>query len=123
MSTYAPTRNEPLTSNEQAALRGKLEQQRAFRIEQLTQLSSPTRLSLLNRPLSSTDHEVFTSLAAGARAALRDVQEALWRIDEGRYGRCTSCAEPLGIERLEILPQSALCMQCQQTATLRKPSG
>jgi DnaK suppressor protein len=67
-------------------------------------------------PLSSTDPEIFRSLVSGARAALRDVQAALWRIDEGDYGRCVRCAEPVGLERLEILPQTALCMTCQRAA-------
>ena len=99
----------PLSDERVAGLRGMLEQQRAFRIEQLAQLH---RVGAPG-PLGSTNQEVFTSLVAGARAALRDVQNALWRIEEGRYGRCTSCGTPVGLARLEVLPQAALCMPCQ----------
>jgi RNA polymerase-binding transcription factor len=96
-----------------AVLRSMLEEQRTFRLEQLAQLHLPTPAG----PLSSTDPEIFRSLAAGARAALRDVQGALWRMDEGSYGTCIRCREPIGIERLEILPQTALCMACQRATS------
>lgn len=95
---------------QEAVLRGMLEQQRRFRLEQLTQLHRPGAPG----PLGTADREIRTSLARGARAALHDVQSALWRMDEGRYGLCTDCEQPVGVERLEILPQVALCMSCQR---------
>jgi DnaK suppressor protein len=100
----------PLSNDQLAVLRSMLDQQREFRLDQLTQLHLPGP----HGPLSSTDPEIFRSLVAGARAALRDVQSALWRMDEGRYGRCVSCQEWIELERLEILPQTALCMTCQR---------
>ncbi len=99
-----------VTQDEIAVLHAMLEQQRDFRIEQLAQLHRPGP----HGPLSSTDDEVFRSLSSGARAALRDVQAALWRIEEGRYGVCTSCAAPVEFGRLEILPQVARCMSCER---------
>jgi DnaK suppressor protein len=93
-------------------LRAMLEQQREFRVTQLTELHLPDPRS----PLSSPDPEIFRSLVSGARAALREVQSALWRMDEGRYGRCVDCDEPVGLARLEILPQTARCMRCQRSA-------
>jgi RNA polymerase-binding transcription factor len=106
-----PDRRTPPAGHEVAGLRRMLEEQRAFRLEQLAQLYHPDP----HRPLSSTDPEVLRSLVEGARAALRDVQSALWRIEDGSYGACASCGNPLEVERLEILPQAALCMPCQQS--------
>lgn len=37
---------------------------------------------------------------------------ALRRIDEGDYGDCTECGEPIAIRRLEIDPAAALCISC-----------
>jgi DnaK suppressor protein len=102
----------PVPDDQLAVLRGMLEQQREFRLDQLAQLHLPGP----HGPLSSTDPEIFRSLVSGARAALRDVQAALWRIEEGRFGRCVDCNEPVGVERLEILPQTARCMRCQGAA-------
>lgn len=90
------------------SLRGMLEEQREFRLDQLAQLHHLGP----NGPLSSTDPEIFRSLVSGARAALRDVQDALWRMAQGCYGQCARCAGPIGLERLEILPQTALCLRC-----------
>ena len=87
-----------------------LEEQREFRLEQLRELHEPGP----GRPLGSTDPEIFRSLVAGAREALRDVQAALWRMDDGRYGRCVSCSGAVEVQRLEILPQTARCLACQR---------
>jgi len=100
------------TKTELESIRSILVEQRKFRMDQLAQLHVPGP----HRPLSSTIPEIFSELEAGARAALREVQAALWRIEDGTYGLCTSCGQPIGVERLEILPQAALCMPCQRTA-------
>lgn len=102
-----------LSDGQTAELRAMLEEQRAFRLEQLAQLHLPRHPSTPS-PLTSTDPEIFRSLVTGAREALREVQSALWRMEVGRYGRCVSCDEPVEVERLEILPQTALCMACQR---------
>ncbi|HEV7203991.1 MAG TPA: hypothetical protein VGN18_05235 [Jatrophihabitans sp.] len=107
-----------LTEAQVTMLRHMLEQQRAFRLEQLAELHRPGVPGLLG----STDDEVFTSLSTGARAALRDVQHALWRMDEGGYGLCTACAAPLRLEVLEVLPQAALCLPCQRATTDQRAS-
>jgi RNA polymerase-binding transcription factor DksA len=100
----------PFTESELAVLRGLLEQQRAFRIDQLSQLDRVNPPGPLS---SSEDAEVAFSLANGARAALRDVQLALWRMDDGHYGRCTDCGGWLEKQRLAILPQIATCLGCR----------
>ena len=109
-SVPARTAPVPLTSDQLASLRSALEEQRTFRVEQLAQLRHPGQLG----PLSCADEEVLHPLRDAARAALREVQRALWRMDDGSYGRCTSCGEPVGVERLEVVPQAALCMPCQR---------
>ena len=38
----------------------------------------------------------------------------LKRIDEGTYGRCAHCGEPIGPKRLEALPWAKLCIDCQE---------
>jgi DnaK suppressor protein len=95
-----------------ASLRTLLEQQRGFRCDQLDQLH---RHDLL-RERNDTDREINESLVAGARAALREVLQALRRMAEGSYGTCRRCGERLPIERLEVLPQLSLCMPCQREA-------
>jgi DnaK suppressor protein len=109
-STLPAPAEHPLTARQVAALKAMLEEQRAFRIDQLLDLHRPGS----GAPLGSTDPEIVRSLMVGARAALQDVQSALWRIDEGTYGHCVDCGTPIPFERLEILPQTARCLPCQR---------
>ena len=47
-------------------------------------------------------------------AELQAVRAALERIDEGRFGDCTDCGEPIAPARLQALPSAARCAACQQ---------
>ena len=50
---------------------------------------------------------------------VNQVQQALRRHAEGRYGRCDDCGEPIDPERLAVRPQATLCITCQR----RRESG
>jgi RNA polymerase-binding transcription factor DksA len=92
------------------ALRARLEEQRQFRLEQLAALAEPT--------LDADGHrEVAEVLAAGARQALADIETALERIGTGRYGTCLRCGAPIPLERLDIIPETGLCVDCQRSTT------
>jgi DnaK suppressor protein len=97
------------TESQLVLLRDLLEAHRSFRCDQLEQL----RRAALLPGRTATDREINESLVSGARASLREVMRALRRIDDASYGTCLRCFEPLPIERLEVLPQAALCMACQ----------
>jgi DnaK suppressor protein len=103
-----------LTPERIAGIKQRLETQREFRVEQLTALKYPGAPG----PFGSTDREVLASLFSGAKAALHEVQGALWRLEEGTYGLCTGCGAPLDVETLEVVPQTAQCRSCQGSAAL-----
>jgi RNA polymerase-binding transcription factor DksA len=48
------------------------------------------------------------------KGSLADVEHALGKLDEGTYGRCERCGEPIGAERLEAIPEARLCITCKQ---------
>jgi RNA polymerase-binding protein DksA len=58
------------------------------------------------------DHEM--SLANNARALLAQTEHALERIDDGTYGACESCGQPIGKMRLMAFPRATLCLSCKQ---------
>jgi RNA polymerase-binding protein DksA len=58
------------------------------------------------------DHEM--SMAKNARDNLTLVKEAIARVDEGTYGVCESCGQPIGKMRLQAFPRATLCMECKQ---------
>ena len=44
----------------------------------------------------------------------REIDEALLRIDQAKFGVCESCETPVPLARLEILPFARFCITCQQ---------
>jgi YteA family regulatory protein len=46
---------------------------------------------------------------------LREIHDALKRIDEGRYGICTYCGKEIARDRLEAVPYARLCIECQES--------
>ena len=50
------------------------------------------------------------SLAATLRDQLDDVVAALARLDDGTYGRCSVCGEPIAPARLEAMPSASVCI-------------
>jgi RNA polymerase-binding transcription factor len=47
------------------------------------------------------------------RKLLNKIDDALKRIDEGSYGLCESCENPIGIDRLKARPVTTLCIDCK----------
>ena len=47
------------------------------------------------------------------RTELANVEHALEKIEQGTYGTCDNCGQPIDPERLEALPQANLCMNCK----------
>lgn len=97
------------TDAQRSMLRTMLEEQRNFRIEQIRQ-PLPAR----GRAQTEADREVASAILQAAQIALRDIDAALARMDNGTYGKCVRCGHRMRVERLEVLPQVALCMDCQR---------
>ena len=49
-----------------------------------------------------------------AANTLKDVRDALRRIDEGSYGRCVDCDRPIEPARLEAVPWTPYCLADQK---------
>jgi RNA polymerase-binding protein DksA len=45
---------------------------------------------------------------------LQDIEDALERIHEDRFGRCEECEHEIALERLRAIPYAALCVDCQR---------
>jgi RNA polymerase-binding transcription factor len=52
------------------------------------------------------------SAAKNLDAKLQHVERALGKLDDGTYGICDNCGEPIGPERLEAMPWAVLCVRC-----------
>lgn len=107
-----PSLNGDLSAEQLAMLHDMLEEQRRFRIEQLTAPAPEPGT------MSDAEREIRETILHGAQLALADVEAALDRMRHGTYGSCVHCAQRLPSERLEVVPQAALCMPCQQRADI-----
>jgi RNA polymerase-binding transcription factor DksA len=56
------------------------------------------------------------ALASTLLENLKDVDDALTKLDEGTYGRCEVCGEPIAEARLEAMPSARTCIQHASTA-------
>ena len=54
---------------------------------------------------------------------LREVSDALRRIDVGQYGICMECEEPISPKRLDAVPWAKYCVTCQEAIAARIAEG
>jgi RNA polymerase-binding transcription factor len=52
------------------------------------------------------------ALAGNLRDSLTDVEAALAKLEEGTFGVCEGCGQPIPPARLEAKPAAKLCMEC-----------
>jgi RNA polymerase-binding protein DksA len=66
---------------------------------------------------ASDDYERDFSLgrATDEQKVLYAIDEALKRIEEGIYGSCLQCGKRISKKRLNALPHSELCIECQKS--------
>lgn len=63
--------------------------------------------------------EMAFQLSSRERNELRMVEDALFKIKDDTYGVCDSCSKYITLKRLEIMPLTALCIECQENLEVR----
>ena len=63
--------------------------------------------------VESYTKEFLFGKSSGDRHILQLIREALDRIDDKSFGTCTHCENPIQPKRLEAVPWTRLCIQCQ----------
>jgi len=58
------------------------------------------------------DSEVVDALGNEAREEIAKISAALARLDNGRFGICSECAEPIEAGRMEVYPYADECIEC-----------
>ncbi len=82
-------------------------------------LSETTPPSILGDPAARwSDYEAAPEPRSDAiRRELAEIDAALQRIQEGRYGTCLNCGGPMGLQRLRAIPEARYCMACSGQAS------
>jgi DnaK suppressor protein len=75
--------------------------------------------------LSQQHHEewIFLNRNTIDMKLLREVSDALHRIDHDHYGICMECDEPISAKRLEAVPWARYCVTCQERIAARIADG
>jgi DnaK suppressor protein len=60
------------------------------------------------------DREINFILSDRERVKIKQIDDALGRMEEGSYGVCESCGLEIAEERLQAMPFTRLCRDCQQ---------
>ncbi|HEU5288489.1 MAG TPA: TraR/DksA C4-type zinc finger protein [Candidatus Limnocylindria bacterium] len=59
----------------------------------------------------TADRELDTSRGAMFEARIRQIDDALERLEAGTYGTCLVCGQPIPDERLEAIPDTPYCVK------------
>jgi RNA polymerase-binding transcription factor DksA len=65
-------------------------------------------------PTLAFERSQASAILAQSQQHVREIDAALRRMDEGRYGLCTSCGTGIALGRLQVRPQAALCISCAE---------
>ena len=71
----------------------------------------------------SEEEDKLLSHAQRANDAVKEVDEALLRVDDGTYGTCIDCGEPIDPERLRSMPEAARCLSDQEDFDRQQSGG
>ena len=53
---------------------------------------------------------------------LKKIEKALLRIEDGSFGMCERCEEPISMKRLEARPVTTLCIRCKEEQEKKEKS-
>ena len=100
----------------------KSEQKRlTVELEQLQASANPKDERREGSPFGKREEEATETLELEKRLVLEKrireqlagVAHALHKYEEGTYGLCDNCGQPIDPARLEALPEASLCMKCK----------
>ncbi len=117
---------ESLTVDQLSELRVALERvqdELLGQLERISEDSKPVQLDQqsvgrLSRMDAMQQQQMASANGAHMKAHLNRVRLALGAMDKDEFGDCRKCDEPIGFARLQIRPDSPLCMACQQSNEL-----
>jgi len=69
---------------------------------------------------SELNQHLIFKLRERERHLLGKIDEALSRMDDGSFGTCMDCEEPIEAKRLEARPVSTLCLSCKEREERRE---
>ena len=124
MSNLTGEQEEAGVTTQFSLLRSRLESEQKRLIDELEQLKASVRPANERRegsPFGKREEEATETLELETRLALEkrvidqlaEIEHALSKFEDGTYGLCDLCGQPIDPARLEALPQANLCLNCK----------
>jgi len=63
---------------------------------------------------ATLDREIDYTLEENSEQVLAEIDDALQRIEDGTFGTCRTCGQPIAPERLEAMPWATQCIDCKR---------
>jgi len=60
------------------------------------------------------ERELSMNIVSSEQELLYQIDDALKRLDDGSYGICQQCNEPIAMSRLKAVPSASMCIRCQR---------
>jgi DnaK suppressor protein len=121
VSTSTAAQSKALTKKELKKFQELLEEKRKVVLERARQMLSEGMVLDANdlpdeMDLASSEYiQSFEFRLRGReKSLLSKLDLALKKIDDGTFGICEICEEPIGKKRLEARPETSLCIKCKE---------
>jgi DnaK suppressor protein len=69
---------------------------------------------IADRATSAFQREFSFALSENEGQLLRMIDDALARVESGRFGLCVHCEQPIERQRLQAIPWARHCIACQE---------
>ena len=60
------------------------------------------------------ERELSMNIVSSEQEILYQIDDALKRLDDGSFGTCQQCSQPILMSRLKAVPYASLCISCQR---------
>lgn len=96
-----------------------LEQEREHTIEELQHLRDELSAEFEHDDVDDAASDLIErdktqALIVTLEYKLKDIEHAIEQVQSGGYGICERCGNPIDPERLEIFPETTLCVNCKR---------
>jgi DnaK suppressor protein len=116
-------RGDRLNKKDKEYFKKKLLERKQKILEKLTELDTESKevetdvaQDVVDKAESSYTKEFLLSLSDAERSQLFLIDTALKRLQRGEFGICQMCQKEIGKKRLEVVPWTAYCIDCQEKA-------
>ena len=96
------------------SLRAELAEALSTDSDETSPVEPDRAIGRLTRQEAIQSQQMALEIRRRNQGRLRQVEEALKRIDDGTYGECLRCEEEISEARLKVRPETPICIDCAE---------